>query len=124
MLLKYEESLLTIRRFTIQVKKLEEENKRLTAEAHGYANTKLDDVEKDNKSLKEQVDQREAKIAAMNIKLTELSTQNKACEEKILAMHHTLKSLEGTKHHFEQKDIAQQAMLQNLQQVSQSVHYR
>ena len=115
--MKHEESLLTIRRFTIQLKKLEEENKRLTAEAHGYANTKLDDVEKDNKSLREEVDQRETKIAAMDVKLNELSTQNKACEEKILAMHHTLNRLEGTKHHLEQKDIAQQALLQNLQQV-------
>ena len=117
MQVKLAQSIQTVRGLTLERQRLEEENKRLIAEAHGYANTKLDEAEKKNESLREEVSEHKKKIADMTVKLNELDTQRAACEEKNRVMASTLKSLAHTKHNLEQKDVEQQAWIQNLQQV-------
>ena len=117
MQVKLAQSIQTVRGLTLERQKLEEENKRLLAEAHGYANTKLDEAEKNNESLREEVSEYKKKIADMTVKVNELATQKAACEEKNHAMATILKSLEHTKHNLKQKDVEQQALIQNLQQV-------
>ena len=117
MQVKLAQSIQTVRGLTLERQRLEEENKRLIAEAHGYANVKLDEAEKKNESLREEVSEHKKKIADMTVKLNELDTQKAACEEKNHVMANTLKSLEHTKHHLELKDVEQQAWIQNLLQV-------
>ena len=108
--LKLTESLSTIRHLRIQMQKLEEEKKKLTETAHKYASTKLDDVERENASLKEKATANQQLIATMSVKINELSQQKGAIEEK-------LQSVIATKDMLEQKVIGQQATIQNVIQV-------
>ena len=113
---KLAQSIQTVRRLTLERQKLEEQN-RFMAEAHGYANSKLDEAEKKNESLREEVSEHKKKIADMTVKVNELVTQKSASEEKNHVMANTLKSLEHTKFSLEQKDIVHKEWIQILQQV-------
>ena len=107
---KLSESLETTRRFHIQNKILEDENRRLKNTVDKYANTKLDEVEKKNQLLKQA-------MKSLHAEMDELSEHKAALEKNNQMLAEQYAELDGLKHLLEQKIIRQQTLIQNLQQV-------
>ena len=113
--LKLTESRETVRRFHLRNKSLEDENRRLKDTVHEYANTKLDEREKENQVLKQT-------MKSLSAKVDELSQHKVALEDHNQKMAKRCAELDGVKSLLEQKIIGQQASIQNLQQVYVHVH--
>ena len=113
---KLTESLETTRRFHIQNRILEDENRRLKSSVHEYANTKLDEAEEKNRLLKQT-------MKSLSAELDELSQHKVALEKNNQMLAERCSELDGVKSLLEQKIIGQQASIQNLQQVHFDTNY-
>ena len=103
----------TIRKLRIQNTQLEAEKTKLVNDSHKYANTKLEQTEKERAALLKQVEEQEQIMSSMDARANQLNQQNRALEEQV----RVLGKVREEKEHLEQKLISQTATIQNIEQV-------
>ena len=103
----------TMRKLMIKNSQLEAEKTRLINEGHRYANTKLEQTEREKAALLKRVEEQERMISSMDAKVNQLSQQNRALEEQT----RVLAKIKEEKEHLEQRVLSQLATIQNLDQV-------
>ena len=97
----------------IQNSQLTAEKTRLLNDSHMYANTELEQTEREKATLLKQVKKQEWTIGSMDAKVNQLSQQNRALEEQI----RVLAKVKEEKEHLEQQGLGLLATIQNLDQV-------
>ena len=102
-----------MRKLMIQNSQLEAEKTRLINEGHKYANTKLEQTQREKAVLLKQVEEQEQVISSMDARANQLSQQNRALEEQV----RVLAKVKEEKEHLEQRVLSQLAKIQNLDQV-------
>ena len=102
-----------MRKLRIQNSQLEAEKTRLIDEGHQYANTKLEQTEREKVALMKQVEEQERVISSMDVKANQLSQQNRALEEQL----QVLAKVKEEKELLEQRILSQLAKMQNLDKV-------
>ena len=103
----------TMRKLRIQNSQLEAEKTRLIDEGHQYANTKLEQTEREKVALMKQVEEQERVISGMDVKANQLNQQNRALEEQL----QVLARVKEEKELLEQRILSQLAKMQNLDKV-------
>ena len=103
----------TMRKLTLQNTQLQAENKRLLDEGQKFANTKLEQTEKERLVLMKQAEEQQKLLSAKDAEVAQLSQQVRALEEQARAFV----KLKADKDHLEQKVLSQRAVIQNLEQV-------
>ena len=103
----------TIRKLVIRNSQLEEDKKKLIDEGHKFANTRLEETEREKASLQKAFDEQQQITSTLDAKISELSKRNRELEEKTSVLGKAMEE----RQHLEQKVISQHAVILNLQQV-------
>lgn len=108
----------TMRKLMIQNGQLEAEKTRLINEGRKYANTELEQTEREKAVLLKQVEEQEQMVSSMDARVNHLSQQNRSLEEQV----RVLAKIKEEKEHLEQRVLSQLAKIQNLDQVHVHVY--